>query len=456
LTKLVEVPTIRVHFCFFFSLFRSQSEFFRIALRRRNLEFFMKRTYRKGFTLVELLVVIAIIGILAGLLLPAIQQAREAARRMSCSSNIRQFGIALLGYEYSYKKIPGAAAGVFLANPNAGQPTVTAAAEGRWSGLIGMLPFMEQQALFTQIDSGYSARNGANGNPPTVTRGPYGTMPGPTYIQPWQGVYHPAASQVGFFRCPSDPGRKTQAYGSLGRLNYAFCMGDGQIGTNSANINQEVTRGMFCLGQQFILAACTDGTSNTIMFGEVASPAASVVRNATQVNATAVKDAKVQGGNIKMALIGSPKGIDVMACRQTVQSGVYKGSQNVHELRAIRWLDALPIFTAFNTVNGPNGASCTNSATTNGEGVGIYSAASYHFGGAHVVMFDNAVRFIPNEINTTNNDVSNTANTTDYYSPGRVDGNTVTPNWSGPSPFGTWGAMGTRGGGEPTEEMPGQ
>jgi prepilin-type N-terminal cleavage/methylation domain-containing protein len=418
----------------------------------------MKRSVRKGFTLVELLVVIAIIGILAGLLLPAIQQAREAARRMSCSSNIRQFGIALLGYEYSYKKIPGYAAGYFSENPNAGQPRVPnppAGAIGRFSGLVGMLPFMEQQALFTQIDSGYTARNGT-GTPPTVTRGPYGTMTGGTYVYPWTGAYHPAASQVGFFRCPSDPGRKTQAYGSLGRLNYAFCLGDGQIGTNVFNINQETVRGMFCRAQQFILAACTDGTSNTIMFGEIASPAASVIRNATQVNATQVKDAKVQGGNIKLPVQAANRGVDVIACRQTIQAGVYRGMQNIHELRGIRWLDGLPIFSGFNTVNGPNGASCTNDATVNGEGVGIVSAGSYHFGGAHVVMFDNAVRFIPNEIDTTNNDVSPTANTTDYYSPGRLDGNQVTPNWAGPSPFGAWGAMGTRGGGEPNGEMPGQ
>ncbi len=416
----------------------------------------MKRSVRKGFTLVELLVVIAIIGILAGLLLPAIQQAREAARRMSCSSNIRQFGIAMLGYDYSYKKIPGLTVGVFLTNPNAGTVTNTAGVENRFSGLVGLLPFMEQQALYTRIDSGYTAKNGTGGS---VTYGPYGQMiaPSPAYFAPWTGQYHPSASQVGFFRCPSDPGRKTQAYGSLGRLNYGFSLGDTCRGINDANINQDHSRGMFSIAQQQILAACTDGTSNTVMFGEIASPASPLTGNIASA-----KEPRVQGQNIHMALVAptttpttTVTSIDPKQCAAKARAGTYIGTLPVFAKRGTRWLDGLGVFSGFNTILGPNNASCSDAANVNGEGDGIYSAASYHFGGAHVVMFDNAVRFIPNEIDTTNSDPSGTANTTDYYAPGYMGGNR-TPNWTSPSPFGTWGAMGSRGAGEPAPDMPGQ
>jgi prepilin-type processing-associated H-X9-DG protein/prepilin-type N-terminal cleavage/methylation domain-containing protein len=98
----------------------------------------------RGFTLVELLVVIAIIGVLVGLLLPAVQSAREAGRRTSCASNIRQFGLAILHYE--------AARGHFPPTDARGSNAMSGTASGGWSLHARILPFAEESSLASQFD----------------------------------------------------------------------------------------------------------------------------------------------------------------------------------------------------------------------------------------------------------------------------------------------------------------
>ncbi len=116
-----------------------------------------------GFTLVELLVVIAIIGVMVGLLLPAVQAAREAARRMTCGNNFKQIGLALHNYHAAYDKLPKGSGGTGTDQLHASIPssiTWAAANQGRLSGLVQILPFMEQQALWDQISNPFQNGSG--------------------------------------------------------------------------------------------------------------------------------------------------------------------------------------------------------------------------------------------------------------------------------------------------------
>ena len=100
---------------------------------------------RRGFTLVELLVVIAIIGILVALLLPAVQSAREAARRAQCSNNLKQMGLAMHNHHDTYKELPGA---FWYKGADVGWSWKSA-----WSWNAQIMPFMEQSALYDQLDA---------------------------------------------------------------------------------------------------------------------------------------------------------------------------------------------------------------------------------------------------------------------------------------------------------------
>lgn len=184
---------------------------------------------RPGFTLVELLVVIAIIGILVALLLPAVQAAREAARRMSCQNNLRQIGIAFHNYESALKKLPPGA----LFDPYA--PVSS------WSTQARILPFIEQTNLFDKIDFTQS----------------YGASPDVQKMR------------VPFLLCPSEVKDEQRLKNNLPYhypLNYGVNMGTwfvydpntNQIGTGAFHPNHSKSFGSF-----------QDGLSNTLLVSEV-------------------------------------------------------------------------------------------------------------------------------------------------------------------------------------------
>jgi len=210
---------------------------------------------RRAFTLIELLVVIAIIAILIGLLLPAVQKIREAANRMSCSNNLKQIALGAHNYESAYQQFP-----VGLRSPSL-------------IGTLGqLLPYVEQDNAYNLIPQ---------------------AMLQPGYAGPWWGSISLGTNAPGItagrtkiktYVCPSDGGQFNQQFGVFIGLTISGSTLTGSYNANGGNA-QDAGRanyigsagmfgpaypypGPFYLDSQSRFADLSDGTSNTIMFGE--------------------------------------------------------------------------------------------------------------------------------------------------------------------------------------------
>ena len=365
-----------------------------------------------GFTLVELLAVIAIIGTLVGLLLPAVQAARESARLSSCSNNLKQLGTAVHSHESARRVLPYGRGGYtescnvagyyWDSNPGGSGASTTLAngstypAPGTLSAFVALLPYMEEQRLWDRIVP-VKATGGNSGN------GVWGT-------------------QVGLLLCPSDeprdPSLITGGTSALGQNNYVVCFGDR---FNDLNRDENVLpstvgmRGLFGLNSAVKVAQIPDGLSNTIMLSECTRPSGWGRSGGDRVDGP---DANYNGHTT------SPTNC-LAAYRGSGWSS--PGSVSMRSRSAgARWNQGYNGYTSFNTILPPNRGVC------NGDGMGgsgVLPPRSKHRGGVMGVFADGAVRFISENI--------------DY---GDLTGTISSPTSA--SPYGVWGALGSRQGGE--------
>ena len=310
---------------------------------------------RRAFTLVELLVVIAIIGILISLLLPAIQAAREAARRMECSNKLKQLGLAIHNYHSAYNSLPS-----FDYGPKARNPWGTGSM--LYSTLIALLPYIEQNAVADQLAAADAARDDH---------------------QLWE-EYEIWSNQISAYTCPSDPNAKfTGTWNKAGVSSYCVSSGDWPWSQYTESPGEG--RGPFRLQVWIGFGAVTDGLSNTIFMSE---------RRIAVDGSRHILDGTAFSVNLESSTDPTQgfKASGCMALRG--ENNHYIAGASVSNDTGWHWAWGAPFSTSFSTILPPNSPSCSTSFHFLG------GPSSYHVGGSGILMGDGSVTFVSNTIDT--------------------------------------------------------
>ena len=326
--------------------------------------------------------VIAIIGVLIGLLLPAVQAAREAARRAQCTNNLKQIGLGLHNYHLANNYFPmGSTAGTAVTGPRTYQP------DAGWSYHGMLLPFVELGGLYNAGNYAWGVNSGGVGADAINS----------TVIE----------TLIGGYLCPSDPGADTTHSNSynacIGTTTNGSLIGADAISCHPGNCANSVgipagSTGMFQAIRCYGLVDCLDGTSQTIALAE----------------GLVGQDGARNGRGGSVTGTGGPPAAERTDAFQN-QSAVLQGLQtcaaafqagtNLNSDRGRRWSHGIMGWTLFNTIQTPNDAQYKFGACRfEGDGRSIdgafsSGASSQHSGGVNVLLVDGSVHFVKDSVN---------------------------------------------------------
>jgi prepilin-type N-terminal cleavage/methylation domain-containing protein/prepilin-type processing-associated H-X9-DG protein len=340
------------------------------------------RSRTPGFTLIELLVVIAIIAVLIALLLPAVQQAREAARRVQCKNHLKQLGLALHNYESTFKVFPMTNAQSYLPNVQGFSPHAR------------LLPYFDQANLQNMLDFSQPAFTGSYSN----------LVPNPLFRTAF-------ATSLVMLLCPSDPA-PAQTPGPGGATyagnNYMVSFGSG------ADVNYDLrwkTDGIIYENSNVRFADLVDGASNTVFMSEsvrsvgpdITLPAGTSPPFPYQMTANGsaginsalqtTQGMRVSGGPWPTGPGGMNFNPNLATVMLTVTGWRGSGSAGLYG-RGVSWAGAAALCTLTNGYTTPN-HRIPDVVT---HFTGFFGSRSYHTGGANLLMGDGTVQFLSNSI----------------------------------------------------------